>query len=277
MKLNNIIKNLFTAMLLLSSSLYSLDKNILAYKDRGIKYYPKYVHKGFTNIGKASWYGNPFHGRLTASGERYNMYGMTAAHKTYALGTRLKVTNLRNRKSVIVRVNDRGPFHSTRKIDLSYGAAKKIGMIHKGVSRVKIEVLSSHNKRSQSKKNRKHKRNHKYSKRRKYSKKSIKKITKKSNFKKKVLLSKIKKGKKVIKKISRTPIKRVNRIQIASFSTKKQANIFKRKNNLKNVVIVKKYIKSQKRTVYKVVIKCTPNEAKRVFKSKKFAGAYRIS
>ncbi len=72
-----------------------------------------------------------FHKKLTASGERYNMYRMTAAHRTYALNTVLKVTNLENRKSVIVKVNDRGPFYRSRDIDLSYGAAKRIGLTDK--------------------------------------------------------------------------------------------------------------------------------------------------
>ena len=261
-------------MLLLSSSLYALDKNILAYKDRGVKYYPKYVHKGYTKIGKASWYGKPFHGRLTANGERYNMYGMTAAHKTYALGTRLKVTNLRNRKSVIVRVNDRGPFHSTRKIDLSYGAAKKIGMIHKGVSKVKIEVLSSRGKIY----SKKHKKSHNKPKKRFVQKKhNVKKY--KTKIKKQLLAQKSKKfyKKKVSKKINKHSIKREKRIQLASFSTKKQAKIFNKKHHLKNAVIVKKYIKSQNKTTYRVVVNCTKYESKKLLKSKKFAGAYKIS
>jgi len=253
---NNIIKSILLLILiatLFNSNLHAKDKNILAYKDRGIKYYPHYVRKGLVKITKASWYGKPFHGRLTANGERYNMYGMTAAHKTYAMGTRLKITNLTNKRSVKVRVNDRGPFYSSRKIDLSYGAAKRLGMIHKGVSRVKIEVISSHGRKS---------------KKTKYAKKSkhTKKIAKKSKFKKKVLIAKSKKV-----------IKRLKKIQLASFSSKKQANSFKRKHNLKNVVIVKKYIKDQKKTAYRVVINCTSSEAKKLLKSKKFIGAYKVS
>jgi len=131
----------------LAMPLSAIDKNILPYVDRGIKYYPRYVSKGHVKYGKASWYGKQFHRRLTASGERYNMYSMTAAHRTYALNTILRVTNLENHKSVRVRVNDRGPFYRSRDIDLSYGAAKKIGLTKKGVGRVKIEVLSSGNKR----------------------------------------------------------------------------------------------------------------------------------
>ncbi|CAA6824832.1 MAG: Rare lipoprotein A precursor, partial [uncultured Sulfurovum sp.] len=102
------------------TSAFARDNNIRPYKDRGIKYYPRYVKKGTIKYAKASWYGKPFHGRLTANGERYNMHKMTAAHRTYAMGTVLKVTSLKNWRSVIVRVNDRGPFYSSRAIDLSY-------------------------------------------------------------------------------------------------------------------------------------------------------------
>ena len=87
----------------------------------------------------ASWYGPKFHGRPTASGERYDMYGMTCAHKTLKFGTKLRVTNPDNNKSVIVTVNDRGPFVRGRDLDLSYGAAREIGLTGKGVGRVKIE------------------------------------------------------------------------------------------------------------------------------------------
>jgi len=150
MMLSNLTKKILIAIFSLSifaTSLSAKDKNILAYVDRGIKYYPRYVSRGHVKYGKASWYGKQFHRRLTASGERYNMYSMTAAHRTYALNTILRVTNLANHKSVRVRVNDRGPFYRSRDIDLSYGAARKIGLTHKGVGRVKIEVLSSGNKR----------------------------------------------------------------------------------------------------------------------------------
>ncbi|MDH4028100.1 MAG: septal ring lytic transglycosylase RlpA family protein [Nitrospirota bacterium] len=89
----------------------------------------------------ASWYGQDFHGRPTSCGERYDMYGLTAAHKTMKFGTRLRVTNPDNNKSADVTVNDRGPFIPGRDLDLSYGAAKAIGMEIKGVGRVKIEYL----------------------------------------------------------------------------------------------------------------------------------------
>jgi rare lipoprotein A len=91
--------------------------------------------------GIASWYGPDFHGRRTANGEIYNMYGMTAAHKTLPFDTMLRVTNLENGRSVVVRVNDRGPYAKGRIIDLSKSAAEKIGMIGPGTARVRLEVL----------------------------------------------------------------------------------------------------------------------------------------
>jgi rare lipoprotein A len=89
----------------------------------------------------ASWYGQKFHGRPTSSGERYDMYRLTAAHKTLKFGTRLRVTNPDTGQSADVTVNDRGPFIRGRDLDLSYGAAKRIGLIKKGVGKVKVEYL----------------------------------------------------------------------------------------------------------------------------------------
>lgn len=89
----------------------------------------------------ASWYGEPFHGRMTASGKKFNMYAMTCAHKTFPFGTQLKVSNLDNGKSVNVVVNDRGPFVYGRDVDLSYAAAKKIGLVGKGVGKVRITYI----------------------------------------------------------------------------------------------------------------------------------------
>jgi rare lipoprotein A len=181
------------------------------------------VNKGLVKYGKASWYGKPFHGRLTANGERYNMYSMTAAHRTYAMGTMVKVTNLQNKKSVIVRINDRGPFYHTRDIDLSYGAAKKLGMDKKGVEKIKIEVIHSDKKPKNA-----------------------------------------------------TNLHRKEKIQVASFYNKKLAYSFKKKHQLENSIIVKKYIKSQKKSTYRVIVKCTPWEAKRLLASKKFTGAHKV-
>jgi rare lipoprotein A len=91
--------------------------------------------------GVASWYGHPHHGRLTASGRRFDMYALTAAHRTLALGTRLRVTNLSNGRSVTVTITDRGPFVKDRVIDLSYAAARSIGMIGPGTAPVQLEIL----------------------------------------------------------------------------------------------------------------------------------------
>lgn len=91
--------------------------------------------------GVASYYGKRFHGRLTANGERFNMNAMTAAHKTLPFGTKVRVTNARNGRSVVVRINDRGPFVRGRTIDLSKSAAQKIGMIGSGHAKVKLEVV----------------------------------------------------------------------------------------------------------------------------------------
>ena len=91
--------------------------------------------------GNASWYGPGFHGRLTANGERYNQYAMTAAHRNLRFGTRVKVTNLNNGRSVVVRINDRGPFAKGRVIDLSAAAAQSLNMIHSGIAPVQVTVL----------------------------------------------------------------------------------------------------------------------------------------
>ncbi|MBO0662240.1 septal ring lytic transglycosylase RlpA family protein [Jiella sp. MQZ9-1] len=91
--------------------------------------------------GRASYYGTRFHGRRTANGERFNMNAMTAAHKTLPFGTKVRVTNRRNGKSVVVRINDRGPYARGRVIDLSKAAASRIGMINSGTAPVKIDVL----------------------------------------------------------------------------------------------------------------------------------------
>jgi rare lipoprotein A (peptidoglycan hydrolase) len=92
-------------------------------------------------IGMASYYGPKFHGRPTSSGEIFDMYKLTAAHNTLPLGTVVKVTHLANNKSVVVKVNDRGPFIGGRILDLSYGAAQELDMIQEGVARVRIDIL----------------------------------------------------------------------------------------------------------------------------------------
>jgi rare lipoprotein A len=97
--------------------------------------------RGETQSGIASWYGPKYHGRTTASGEIYNMYDLTAAHQTLPFGCVVHVRNLENNKTVVVRINDRGPFIKNRIIDLSYGAAKALDIIHAGTAKVKITIL----------------------------------------------------------------------------------------------------------------------------------------
>ena len=112
----------------------------------GKMYYPTVVKTGNIYRGIASWYGPNFHGKRTSNGEWYDMYAMTAAHKTLPMNTIVKVTNLLNGKSAIVRINDRGPFVKNRIIDLSYAAAKKIGVVASGTAPVRLEVLGFNGK-----------------------------------------------------------------------------------------------------------------------------------
>lgn len=97
---------------------------------------------GYREQGRASWYGRKFHGRPTANGETYNMYAPTAAHRSLPIPSYVRVTNLDNGLSMVLRVNDRGPFHSERIIDLSYGAAVKLGFVDHGTARVEVVALN---------------------------------------------------------------------------------------------------------------------------------------
>lgn len=111
------------------------------YRVLGRNYNPMQDGRNYRETGLASWYGTKFHGQLTANGEPYDLYGMTAAHKTLPLPTYVRVTNVDNQRSIIVRVNDRGPFHSDRIIDLSYAGAVKLGFADTGTARVKVEGI----------------------------------------------------------------------------------------------------------------------------------------
>lgn len=113
------------------------------YTIQGQTYYPLLSADGYSEQGIASWYGKDFHGKLTASGERYDMYGMTAAHKILPFGTRVRVTNLNNNRSIVVRINDRGPFVSNRVIDLTRTGAEKLDMIAEGTAPVRLETLGT--------------------------------------------------------------------------------------------------------------------------------------
>lgn len=114
------------------------------YNIKGKLYHPKATYK-HVQVGLASWYGPGFHGRKTANGETFDMYSVSAAHTTLQIPCVVKVTNLENNRELLVRINDRGPFHDDAKgeriIDLSYGAAQKLGFVNRGLARVKIEVM----------------------------------------------------------------------------------------------------------------------------------------
>lgn len=107
----------------------------------GNTYTPQTERRAFSQEGLASWYGRRFHGRKTASGEPYDMYAMTAAHPTLPIPSYARVTALDSGRSVVVRINDRGPFHSQRVIDLSYTAAHRLGFIQRGSTRVRVEAV----------------------------------------------------------------------------------------------------------------------------------------
>jgi rare lipoprotein A len=227
---NNSVKY-FLSFLVVSQCAFGIDVNIQSYKDRGVRYTPHYIQKGFTKYCKASWYGKGFHRSLTASGERYNMHDYTAAHRTFAMGTRVKVTNLSNNKSVVVRVNDRGPFYNSRDIDLSYGAATRIGMVNSGVGKIKMEVISSG----------------------------------KNTFR---LVQNESKQDDNIKIAKASNEKKNHFVQVASFDSKKYAKLYTKQNkNKENKLLVKAYPTNiSKNPVYRVVA-----EFDNLLKAKQFA------
>lgn len=115
--------------------------NMEEYEVLGRTYRTLDTSEGFSEEGNASWYGEEFHGRATSSGEPYDMYAMSAAHRTLPLPTYLEVTNLDNGRTVVVRVNDRGPFHRDRILDVSYAAAVRLGLVDTGTARVRIRAV----------------------------------------------------------------------------------------------------------------------------------------
>jgi rare lipoprotein A len=124
----------------------SLKGNNPFYEVYGERYYVLSSNKGYKQEGVASWYGKKFHGKLTSNGEDYDMHAMTAAHKTLPLPSTVRVTNLRNGRSVVVRVNDRGPFVDNRIIDMSYAAAKDLDMVQSGTTMVRVESIDNYSR-----------------------------------------------------------------------------------------------------------------------------------
>lgn len=124
-----------------SASAAPIPSNGSTFSFDGQDFTPKGDSAGYRATGTASWYGKEFHGRKTSTGERYNMYALTAAHKTMPIPSYARITNLSNGKSIVVRVNDRGPYHHKRVIDLSYAAADELDFVDKGSTRVRIEQV----------------------------------------------------------------------------------------------------------------------------------------
>jgi rare lipoprotein A len=116
--------------------------NPVSYEVMGHRYYTLSSRSGYVERGIASWYGTKFHGQRTSSGEVYDLYKMTAAHKSLPLPTYARVTNLENDRTIIVKINDRGPFHPNRIIDLSYVAAAKLGILGNGTGLVEVEAIN---------------------------------------------------------------------------------------------------------------------------------------
>ena len=147
--INYILLLAFPLLLVACASTPPTTQNGASYTVAGKRYYPMSSSTGFVQRGLASWYGGKFHGRLTSNGERYNMYGRTAAHKTLPFNTYVRVTNMRNGRKTIVRINDRGPFVRGRIIDLTYTSANELAMVDDGVVPVKIEALGYARKKRQ--------------------------------------------------------------------------------------------------------------------------------
>jgi len=206
------------------------------YVVNGKKYYPTKVRIGTVFYGIASWYGPSFHARKTSNGEYYNMYALTAAHKTLPMNTMVKVTNLENKKSVIVRINDRGPFVKNRIIDLSKAAAMKIGMIKKGTAKVELEVVGFGAKVAKTKKEKSQSIRIKgyY-----VQVGAFKKISGAKTVKNKFNLILDGKYKAIIKQTYKNGI-RLNRVWVGIFNSIEEANDFKNEYGLQQALIVAK-------------------------------------
>ncbi|CAA6815702.1 MAG: Rare lipoprotein A precursor [uncultured Sulfurovum sp.] len=207
------------------------------------------------NIGDASWYGKKFQGKTTASGEAFDMYAYTTAHRTFPFGTILTVTNLSNNKSVDVRVNDRGPHKLTRIVDLSYQAAKKIGIIEAGIA--KVSVIQKRTKPLTQKIQALYPKGNPY-----LTDDEIKKLDGKRSL-----------GNFTVKASEAEEIK----LQIASFNSYKNANNFLNEKQVDGVKmeILNKSSKTKLKSLYKVVILCDSKlSASKIIASKQYNGAY---
>ncbi len=202
-----------------------------SYVIAGKRYYPTRARVGDNLRGVASWYGPNFHAKLTSNGETYNMYAMTAAHKTLPMNTIVKVVNKENGKSVIVRINDRGPFVTGRIIDLSNVAAHKIDMVKKGTAKVTVTILGFNAKIARTKAEREE-------------------VATVNKFYVQVGAFKRLQGAQTIRRkfelilddeysaIVRKSSDKINRVWISGFRSEKEANDFKSNNGLANATVI---------------------------------------
>jgi len=229
----------------------------------------------FSETGNASWYGKKFQGKSTASGEPFDMYTHTTAHRTLPFGTILTVTNLSNNKSVDVRVNDRGPFKKSRIVDLSYQAAKEIGLLQVGITKVNIEIKNKINVNKSSKINNDNPyltKNEEASMQEYALKSTETKILKNQN---EYLPSNVSSYNSEKEEITKTDSK--VKVQVASFSSKINANSFinLEKENGYKMKIFDTYMSQKNRRLYKVVIVCNSDrDARNIINSKQYNGAY---
>ena len=202
----------------------------------GKRYYPTNVSVGDNLHGIASWYGPDFHAKKTSNGEIYNMYAMTAAHKTLPMNTMVKVENLENGKTIVVRVNDRGPFVAGRIIDLSNKAAHQIDMVKKGTAKIKLTILGFNAKIARTRAEKRATASiNSYS----VQVGAFSKIAGAKNTKRKFELI-LDEPYKVVIKQGYLNDKRINRVWITGFRSETEAIDFKKENNLNSSIIIAK-------------------------------------
>jgi len=228
----------------------------------------------FSETGDASWYGKKFQGKPTASGKLFDMYAYTASHKTLPFGTMITVTNLSNHKSIDVEVTDRGTLKKDRIVDLSYQAAKEIGLIELGVTKVEVKIKS----KVELTKNLKTNNNPYLTESQEASMKEYAMTT--TATKKRVVENEyLPSNVPIYSSKDETIAKRSHgvNVQIGSFSNQVNAENFMNleKENGYTMKIIDKYVALKKRTLYKVVIVCNSNEeARNIINLKKYKGAY---
>ncbi len=232
----------------------------------------------FAETGYASWYGEKYQGKPTASGEPFDMYAYTAANRTLPFGTIVKVTNLKNNKSVQVRINDRGPTKESRIVDLSYQAAKDIGLLHDGVVPVKVETISTSSEESSSKKSDNPYLTDDEASMQEYAS-SLPKAEESVDYND-YPPSNVPRGQADNYSASK-PTRSSNEmsnsvnVQVAAFSSRGNAESFidTQRDSGYNMKIIE--VERGSRTLYKVVVVCDSSQlASRIIKSERYAGAY---